>query len=203
MAAVLAVEVLDDLLATVALDVDVDVRGAVALGRQEALEQQAERHGIGGGDAEGVADRRVRRRAAALAVDVLPPTELDEVPDDEEVAGEAETLDDVELTVDRLPRPRPQREVLVGRGTFAVAAAPTFFDDVAQVGHLAQGRGAGERRQRRGDELEVERCGAADLGGELDRPGVAGEATLLLPAGAQVRAGGGGQPGIELGEAAP
>jgi hypothetical protein len=31
--------------------------------------------------------------------------ELDEVPHDEEVAGEPELLDDVELTVDRGPRP--------------------------------------------------------------------------------------------------
>ena len=137
-AAVLAVDVLDDLLAAVALDVDVDVRRAVALGRQEALEQQAERHGVGGGDAEGVADRRVGRRATALAVDVGAAAELDEVPDDEEVAGEAEVLDDVELTVDRLPRPRPQREVLVRCGPLAVAAAPALLDDAAQVGHLAQ-----------------------------------------------------------------
>ena len=70
-AAVLAVDVLDDLLAAVALDVDVDVGRAVALGRQEALEQQAERHGVGGGDAEGVADGRVGRAAPALAEDVL------------------------------------------------------------------------------------------------------------------------------------
>ena len=42
-AAVALVDVLDDLLAAVALDVDVDVRRAVALGGEEALEQQAER----------------------------------------------------------------------------------------------------------------------------------------------------------------
>ena len=70
-AAVLVVDVLDDLLAPVALDVDVDVRRAVALGREEALEQQAEAHRVGVGDAEGVADRRVGGRAAALAEDAL------------------------------------------------------------------------------------------------------------------------------------
>ena len=43
---------------------------------------------------------------------LAPTAELDEVPDDEEVAGEAELLDDVELAVDRLPRPRPQRQIL-------------------------------------------------------------------------------------------
>ena len=69
-AAVLAVHVLDDLLPPVALDVDVDVRRAVALGRQEALEQQAELDGVGGGDAEGVADGRVGGAPPPLAEDV-------------------------------------------------------------------------------------------------------------------------------------
>ena len=128
--------------------------------------------------------------------------ELDEVPDDEEVAGEAELLDDVELAVDRLPRPRPQREILVGGRPLAVAVAPALLDDAAQVGHLAQSVGTGKRRQRRGDELEVERRGTADLGGQLDRSRVAGEAALLLPPGAQVGPGSGGQPRVELGEAA-
>ena len=64
------VHVLDDLLAPVALDVDVDVGRPVALGRQEALEQQAERHRVGVGDAERVADRGVGRAAPALAEDV-------------------------------------------------------------------------------------------------------------------------------------
>ena len=105
----LRVDVLDDLLAPVALDVDVDVRRAVALGRQEALEQQAERHGVGGGDAEGVADGRVGGAPPALAEDVRAAAELDEVPHDEEVAGEAELLDDRQLVVDRAPRPGPQR----------------------------------------------------------------------------------------------
>ena len=140
MAAVLAVDVLDDLLPPVALDVDVDVRRPVALGRQEALEQQAERHGVGGGDAEGVADGRVGGRSPALAEDVRLPAELDEVPHDEEVAGEAELLDDRQLAVDGLP----------GEGVgaaLAVAPAGALLDDAAEVLHLGQPVGARERRQ--------------------------------------------------------
>ena len=90
LAAVALVHVLDRLFAPVALDVDVDVGRAVALGRQEPLEQQAERHRVGVGDAERVADRAVRGRAAPLAVDVGSAAELDDVPHDQEVAGEAE-----------------------------------------------------------------------------------------------------------------
>ena len=70
-APVALVDVLDDLLAPARLDVDVDVGGPVALGRQEPLEQQAEGDGVGLGDAEGEAHRRVGRRAPPLAVDVL------------------------------------------------------------------------------------------------------------------------------------
>ena len=88
------------------LDVDVDVGRAVALGREEALEQQAEAHGVGVGDAEGVADRAVGGAAPALAEDVVAPAELDDVPHDEEVAGEAERLDEVELVVDLARRRR-------------------------------------------------------------------------------------------------
>ena len=110
-AAVPLVHVLDHLLSPIALDVDVDVGRAVALGRQEALEQQAERHRIGGGDAERVADRRVRRAAPPLAEDVRAPAELDDVPHDEEVAGEAELLDQRQFVIDRRPRPSAQREV--------------------------------------------------------------------------------------------
>ena len=135
-AAVLVVDVLDDLLAAVALDVDVDVRRAVALGRQEAFEQQAEGHGVGGGDPEGVADRRVGGRATPLAVDVGSAAELDEVPDDQEVTGEPEVLDDVELTVDRLPRPGSQGEVLVRCGPLAIAVTSTLLDDATQMVHF-------------------------------------------------------------------
>ena len=54
------------------LEIDVDIRRLVALGRDEALEQQVDLAGIDGGDAEAVADRGIGRRAAALAQDSLP-----------------------------------------------------------------------------------------------------------------------------------
>ncbi len=84
---------------------------------------------------------------------------------------------------------RSERSSCGGRA-LAIAAPPAVLDDAAEVGHLAQVRpGHGKRRQRRGDELEVERRGAADLGGQLDGARIAGEAALLLPAGAQVGTG--------------
>ncbi len=71
--AVALVDVLDDLLPPVALDVDVDVRRAVPLRREEALEEQAEPHRVGVGDPEGVADRRVGGAAPPLAEDPRSP----------------------------------------------------------------------------------------------------------------------------------
>ena len=69
-APVAAVDVLDHLLAAAGLDVQVDVRVAVAGRGQEPLEQQAVAHGVDVGDAQRVADRGVRGRAPALAEDV-------------------------------------------------------------------------------------------------------------------------------------
>jgi hypothetical protein len=68
-AAVLGVDVLDDLLAPLVLEVDVDVGRLVALAADEALEQQRHARRVDLGDAQAVADRRVGRRAAALAQD--------------------------------------------------------------------------------------------------------------------------------------
>ena len=83
------VDVLDGALAAVAAgQVDVDVRPLAAFLGEEALEQQLHADRIDRGDAERVADRAVRGRPAALAEDAALPAELDDVPDDQEVAFE-------------------------------------------------------------------------------------------------------------------
>ena len=55
-------------------------------------------------DAQAVAHGAVGRRPAPLHEDVLLPAEIDDVPDDEEVAGEIELLDEIELARDLRPR---------------------------------------------------------------------------------------------------
>ena len=202
------VHVLDDLFTPVALDVEVDVGRAVALGRQEPLEQQPQRDGVGLGDPEGVADRAVGGAAPALAEDVGPVAELDDVPHHEEVAGETEALDHLQLVVDRAPRPCPQRQVLPRRRPVAVAAARAVQHDLAQVLHLGERPAVGsvrarERRQRRRHQRQVERRGATDLGRELDHPRVPQEPPRLFGTAAQMRRGRGRQPRVELVEAAP
>ena len=87
-APVAAVDVLDDLLPAARLDVEVDVGVAVAGRGQEPLEQQAVRHRVHVRDPQRVADRGVRRRAAALAEDPRRAAEGHDVVHDQEVAGE-------------------------------------------------------------------------------------------------------------------
>ncbi len=96
--AVALVDVLDGLLALVAGgQVEVDVGPLVAVFVEEALEEEVHADGVDGGDLEGVADDGVGGAAAALDEDVVVFAEADDVPDDEEVAGEAEFFDEGEL----------------------------------------------------------------------------------------------------------
>ena len=96
--AVLALHVGDDLVALVHAEVDVEVRHAHALRIEEALEEQVVRDGIEVGDPHRVRDDRAGARAAPRADrDAALLGVPDEVPDDEEVAGEVHLRDDVEL----------------------------------------------------------------------------------------------------------
>ena len=98
---VFLVDVLNHLLAPVAArQIEVDVGPLAALLRQKPLEQQIHAHRIDRRDPEAVADRAVGRRPAPLHEDVVLPAEIDDVPDDEEVAGELELLDEIELARD-------------------------------------------------------------------------------------------------------
>ena len=100
LAAVHLVDVLDDLFATVGLDVDVDVRRLAALGREEPLEHQLVEDGVDGGDAQRVADRGVRGGSPSLGEDSVLAAELRDLPHDEEVAGEVQVFDDLEFVLD-------------------------------------------------------------------------------------------------------
>ncbi len=99
--AVALVDVLDDPLALVAGgQVEVDVGPLAALLGEEALEEQVHLDRVDGGDRQRIADGAVGGRAAPLGQDALAQAELHDVPDDEEVAGEVELLDQVQLLLD-------------------------------------------------------------------------------------------------------
>ena len=181
LAAVLVVDVLDHLLTPLVLDVEVDVGGAVALEREEALEQQAERDRVGLGDAERVTDRAVRRAPPALAVDVVDAAELDDVDQHEEVAGEVELLDHVELVRDLAHR------LLVVRVGRRVADARAACGELTQPGHLGVAGGNVVIGELGRGEAQVERARARDVDGALHRTRPAREAALLLRRAAEVR----------------
>src|SRR5437899_8077134 len=138
--AVAPVHVLDDRLASLAArQVEVDVRPLAARLREETLEEQLHLHRIDGRDAERIADRAVGGGAAALHEDVVGAAELHDVPDDEEVAGEIEPADDLQLVGDLPPR------ALDERAGGAVSRAHAARDEVAQVRLHAL---AGRQRER-------------------------------------------------------
>ena len=119
--AVFLVHVLNHPLASIAArQIEVDVGPFAALFRKKALEQQIHAHGIDGGDAEAVADGAVGRGSAPLHEDVVVPAEIHDVPDDQEVAGEIETRDEIELARNLRPgavviRPIPLAGAEIGQ----------------------------------------------------------------------------------------
>src|SRR5690349_20455572 len=84
-ATVLAIDVLDDLFATLVLEVDVDVRRLAALFRDETFEKHVAARGVDLGHAEAVAHGAVSSGTAPLAEDVLAASEADDVIDCEEI----------------------------------------------------------------------------------------------------------------------
>src|ERR1700683_1875913 len=99
--AVALVDVLDGALALIAAgEIEIDVRPLTTLLRKKTLEQQFHFDGVNRGDAERIADRAVGGRSAALHQNVLFAAELDDVPDDQEIAGQVELFDEGELVID-------------------------------------------------------------------------------------------------------
>ena len=124
--AVLGIEVLDHLLAPLMLEVDIDVGRLVALARDETLEQHLHTRRIDRGDAEAIAHRGIRRRAAPLAENVFGARECDDVVDGEKERFVARFGDELELVLDQaadllqsLERNASRRE----------AAGETFFGE--------------------------------------------------------------------------
>ena len=157
---------LDDLLSTAGLDVEVDIRVTASLRRQEPFEEHLVSDGVYGGDSQGVADCGVGGGPSSLAQDPRLPAELDDGVHDEEVAGEAQGLDDVELVVEHLPGPR----VFLWGAVMAGSAL---------AGELTQPCGGGipfrniSIRQVRGDEGQIEGEVGGKVCGQVDGVGTA------------------------------
>ena len=81
-------------------EVEINVRPFPALFGKEPFKEKIHSHGIDGGDSQGITDRAVGRGTSALHENVLFPAEANDVPDDEEIAGEVEFLDHRQFVLD-------------------------------------------------------------------------------------------------------
>ena len=102
-AAVFLRNVVDDFAAAVHAEIDVDVGHGHALGIQEALEEQFVLQWVDVGDAERVGDQRTCGRPAARSHgNAMLFGVADEVPDDQEIAGELHLLNNGEFAFQTL-----------------------------------------------------------------------------------------------------
>ncbi|VWC40571.1 hypothetical protein BST28156_06965 [Burkholderia stagnalis] len=99
--AVFLVQVLDDFLAPLMLEVDVDIGRLAALAADEALEQQGAALRIHLGHAEAIADDRIRGRAAPLAQDVPAAGIGDDVVHRQEERLVFQVMDQFEFVLDQ------------------------------------------------------------------------------------------------------
>ena len=127
-----AVDILDDFLAAAGLDVDINIGRAIAVRGEKALEKQLRGDGLCIGNAQRKAHRGVGGRAAALAQNILAAAKIHQVAHNQEVAGEAQLLDDAQL----MPNLFPCRLPNLGRarGIAVLGAAPDLMLQPAHFG---------------------------------------------------------------------
>ena len=95
MFAVTAINFLDHAFPPIAArQIEIDIRPAFAAFAEETFEEQMIAHRIHRRDAEAITNGAVGRAAAALHHDVVFAAEFDDVPDDQEITGEPELLDE-------------------------------------------------------------------------------------------------------------
>ena len=177
-AAVLLGDVVDHPLAALDGEVDVDVRHLLAARIEEALEEQVVADRVDVGDLERVRRERAGGRAAARAdADPVHLREVDEVPDDQEVVGEAHLLDRLQLELEPLAQLR--------RHLVVAALEPPL----AQLDEVLEGVAAVRRRELRQvdvAELDLERAALGDLERAPHRVLVAGEVERHLRRGLEI-----------------
>ncbi len=153
--AVAVAHVSNHLVAPLLTEVDVEIRHRDAFGIEEALEQEAEPERVEIGDGERPGDDRARARAAPRPHgNALRLRPLDEVGDDEEIAGELHFDDDVELEGEAL------RIVLLGASSREAMRGEAGAQALARLAPelllLVERAPAGDRKARQ-DRLSRER----------------------------------------------
>ena len=153
-AAVLAVDVLNDLLAPLMLEIDVDIRRLVALLGNEPLEQHGHARGIDFRDLQAIADDGIRGRAAALTEDALRAGILNDIVHGEEKGLELELGDQAQLVLETLAHG--------GRGALRPALGAARPGQGAQMAGRGLARGNDLLGILVAQLLEVERAALGD-----------------------------------------
>ena len=177
-APVLLGHVVDDAVAAGDREVDVHVGHRLAARVQEALEEEVVLDGVDLGDVEAVGGERACGRAAAGADrDAVLLRELDEVPDDQEVVGEAHLLDRLELELEPL---------LDLRRHVVVALLQAFFAELDEVVERVAAFRDRELRQPDLAELDLDVAALGDLERRAERVRVVREVLGHLGRGLEV-----------------
>ena len=101
--------------------------GSFRAADDEPLEQQIDLGRIDAGDADAVADRRIRGRAAALAQNAARAGEFHEIVNRQEIGLELQLLDELKLMLDQRRELFPERL----RDTVRRPAPGEFASDIA------------------------------------------------------------------------
>ena len=149
LAAVFAVDILNDLLAPLVLEIDVDVGRLAPLRRDEALEQEIGAVGIDLGDAEAEAHRGIGRRAAALAEDFLRARVAHDVVDGEEIGRVLQLRDQRQFVLDRGAHFAGQAVRIALRGAFVGEVRQRLLRIGEAVDRLRRDIRSAVRRARR------------------------------------------------------
>ena len=128
-----AVAVLDDLLTAFRFEVQVYVGRPAPLVGQEPFERQPQPERVDPGQAQASTHRRIGSGTTDLAHDVLGSGEVDDVPHHQEVAREAQPLDDVQFVFQPIDRFRVDRP---GPPRGGIGLASTSKSEMAQIVHL-------------------------------------------------------------------
>ena len=146
--AVFVADVVDDFAAAFLADVDVDIGHGGAVGVHEAFEEEIVFEGIDVAEGEDVADEGADAGTSGPDGDAILFGEVAEVPDDEEVAGEAFGADDLEFVVEALH----EFFVLVFGDVVAELFCEAGETELADVGVGGVGDVGGRGGRRRGED---------------------------------------------------
>ena len=172
-AAVFLVDILDDLLAALVFEIDVDVRRLSALAAGETLEDECELVRIDRGHPQAITDRGVGRRASALAEDVFRSGVMNQIVNRQKIRLVLRVTDEIQLFFQRVPH--------LLRNALRISLRRAVVGDFAQI--------IGWRSPRWDDFggivvlefVQLEAASRGDLKTALDRARIVLEQSLHLP----------------------